>query len=273
MATVTVTVNDVNDPPVANNDTYSVDEDDTLNVSAPGVLDNDSDPDSDPLTAVLVGGPSNGSLILNTDGSFIYTPAAGFNGTDSFTYKANDGTANSNVATVTVTVNASAPGPSSGVVYLPLVMDATPDIDLMPDLVVDRVIATGNSVQVTIKNLGGASIPPYHPSPAYAFRVDLYINPNQVPTGVNQTWQQCGAQGIVWSVPTSMLLGSGETTLTIGDAYYQASLSNFLGSLTAGTQVYAQVDSYNAANTYGTILERHEFFGGAYNNISGTTVQ
>ena len=53
------------------------------------------------LTAVLVSGPAHGTLTLNADGSFTYTPAANFNGTDSFTYKANDGAADSNVATVT----------------------------------------------------------------------------------------------------------------------------------------------------------------------------
>ena len=66
------------------------------------VLANDSDPDGNPLTAILVSGPSNGSLTLNADGTFNYTPNSGFTGTDSFTYKANDGALDSNVATVTI---------------------------------------------------------------------------------------------------------------------------------------------------------------------------
>jgi len=81
------------------------DEGTTLDVAAPGVLTNDSDPENDPLTAVLVSNVSNGNLTLNSDGSFSYTPNANFNGSDSFTYTANDGTASSNVATVTITVN------------------------------------------------------------------------------------------------------------------------------------------------------------------------
>jgi hypothetical protein len=97
-----------NTPPVANNDSYSTTEDATLSVAAPGVLGNDSDAESDPLTAVLVSGPSNGSLTLNADGSFSYTPVANFSGSDSFTYLANDGQADSNVATVSLTVVSAA---------------------------------------------------------------------------------------------------------------------------------------------------------------------
>jgi VCBS repeat-containing protein len=106
VATVTINVGAVNDAPVAVNDSYSVNEDSTLNVAAPGVLSNDSDEDVDALTAVLVSGPTRGMLTLNSNGSFSYTPNANFNGTDAFSYKANDGQLDSNVATVTITVNA-----------------------------------------------------------------------------------------------------------------------------------------------------------------------
>ncbi|WP_230177080.1 tandem-95 repeat protein, partial [Aquabacterium sp. CECT 9606] len=102
--TVTITVNPLSDAPVAVDDSASVNEDGVLNGST--VLANDSDADNDALTATLVAGPSHGTLVLNTDGSYTYTPATNFNGTDAFTYKANDGTANSNLATVTITVNA-----------------------------------------------------------------------------------------------------------------------------------------------------------------------
>jgi hypothetical protein len=105
IATVTITVTPVNDPPTAIDDAYAVDQDSALNVAAPGVLGNDSDPDSDPVTAALVSGVSSGTLALYADGSFDYTPNGGFYGTDSFTYTANDGTVDSNVATVTITVN------------------------------------------------------------------------------------------------------------------------------------------------------------------------
>src|SRR5262249_25619833 len=107
LATVSITVNSVNDIPVALADSYSVLEDNTLTVPvATGVLANDSDADGDPLTAQLVASLSHGSLTLSADGSFTYTPAANFNGTDTFTYKARDGQADSAIATVTITVTA-----------------------------------------------------------------------------------------------------------------------------------------------------------------------
>src|SRR3989441_1283484 len=103
-ATVSITVTPINDAPVAANDTFTTTEDTTLNVAAPGVLANDSDVDGDPLSAVLVTQPTHGSLTLNSDGSFSYTPAANYNGPDSFTYKANDGRTDSGIATVSITI-------------------------------------------------------------------------------------------------------------------------------------------------------------------------
>ena len=95
-----------NQPPVANADSYSTEHETLLTVSASaGVLSNDTDPNTDSLTAVLLSGPSNGVLDLDSNGAFEYTPNNGFSGTDSFTYRANDGTENSiSAATVTITV-------------------------------------------------------------------------------------------------------------------------------------------------------------------------
>ena len=105
LATVTITVNSVNDAPVAIDDVASTNEDTPLNVTAPGVLANDTDTEGSPLTATLVSPPTSSSaFIFNADGSYDYTPNPNFNGTDSFTYKANDGSADSNTVTVTITV-------------------------------------------------------------------------------------------------------------------------------------------------------------------------
>ena len=103
-ATVTVTVTEVTGPPTAEDDAYETVQDEALVVGAPGVLENDSDPDGDPLTAQLVTSVSNGTLDLRPDGSFTYTPSAGFLGTDAFTYQAADAARLSETATVTITV-------------------------------------------------------------------------------------------------------------------------------------------------------------------------
>ena len=127
-ATVTITVRPgivpppVNVPPTAVADSYSSPRDDTLVVPAPGVLGNDFDNNTDPTSAVLVQPPQSGTLQLNSDGSFTYLPNGGFVGTDTFTYRASDGTLLSTPATVTITVTPIAtttlrlaPGSDTGV--------------------------------------------------------------------------------------------------------------------------------------------------------------
>ncbi len=91
-----------NTAPVAVADAYTLNEAETL--SAVNVLDNDSDAQSDALTAVQVSGPSNGTLTLNSDGSFTYVHDGSETITDSFVYKANDGNLDSNNVTVTLTI-------------------------------------------------------------------------------------------------------------------------------------------------------------------------
>jgi large repetitive protein len=104
--TVTVTVLAVNDAPVANDDAYSTDEDTPLVVpAASGVLFNDADAEGDDLTAILVQDPLSGTLALEPDGSFTYTPTQDTSGVDFFIYQANDGQADSYFATVTLTID------------------------------------------------------------------------------------------------------------------------------------------------------------------------
>jgi VCBS repeat-containing protein len=107
---IRINVTPVNDPPIANDDTYTVSEGSVLTVGGIGVLANDTDIDSSSLTA-FASSPSHGTLAFNTnadgsfDGSFTYTPDSGFVGTDSFSYYAFDGEASSLApATVTITV-------------------------------------------------------------------------------------------------------------------------------------------------------------------------
>ena len=145
-------------------------------------------------------------------------------------------------------------------IFLPLILKGGE-----PDLVVESVTPSANNVTVVIKNQGSAPV-------SGAFYVDVYINPATAPTMVNQTWELVGSEGgLVWGVQGSALpINPGETrTLTINDAYYLPGFSSWSGSLAAGSTLYAQVDSANAATTYGAVLEADERPGQTYNNIFG----
>ena len=96
-----------NAAPVAAGDTnFIVINDTPLRVAAPGVLGNDIDTDNDPLSSLLVAGPTNGTLTFRVDGSFLYRASNGYVGIDSFTYRATDGFATSAAATVRLDVRA-----------------------------------------------------------------------------------------------------------------------------------------------------------------------
>ncbi|MBI2089680.1 MAG: tandem-95 repeat protein [Deltaproteobacteria bacterium] len=99
VATVSIAVNPINDPPVAASQSITTPEDTPINVTLSA-----TDPDSGALTFSIVSGPAHGTLASN--GALVYTPSPNYNGPDSFTFKANDGAADSNVATVSITVNA-----------------------------------------------------------------------------------------------------------------------------------------------------------------------
>jgi lysophospholipase L1-like esterase len=96
--------------PIANDDSFAGYVETPLQMAAPGVLSNDTDAKSVSLTASLVAPPAHGLLVMNSDGSFTYTPEPAFTGIDSFTYQAFDGGLNSNTAAVNLTVNAAPPG-------------------------------------------------------------------------------------------------------------------------------------------------------------------
>ncbi len=98
--TITITVDPVNDAPVAVDDSATTDEDVAVNVD---LLANDTDVDGDALSIDTVGTPSNGAVVDNGDGTVDYTPAADFNGTDTFSYTVTDGDL-TDTAEVTVTV-------------------------------------------------------------------------------------------------------------------------------------------------------------------------
>jgi MYXO-CTERM domain-containing protein len=127
--------------PVASTFALSVDPGTPMSVSAPGVLAHAFDPDGDAVTAQLLRPPAHGALTLSGDGSFTYTPAAGYSGADSFSYAASDGVFSSAGADVTVQV-----GTPPDLAGLTLALDGgdMPGADL--------------ALHALVTNLGGAAL-------------------------------------------------------------------------------------------------------------------
>ncbi|WP_186826968.1 tandem-95 repeat protein [Shimia ponticola] len=100
-ATVNVTVNPVNDDPIANDDTAEVDEDGEVTIP---VLDNDTDTDGDDLEVISATSP-DGDVTINDDGTITFEPNPNFNGDTTITYTVSDGNGGEDTATVNVTVN------------------------------------------------------------------------------------------------------------------------------------------------------------------------
>jgi CSLREA domain-containing protein len=170
-----------NTPPQAVDDIYTFDGE--LTIAAPGVLENDSDVDGDPLTASLVSQPISGTVALSADGAFSYTPTLRFSGNDSFTYEASDGQGGADIGTVTLipsicfgvvaTLPDGAPSiwPPNGdfeTVALSVADDATIiDISVFQDepvgKKVDAIIdLANNSVQLRAERLGSGNGRVYH---------------------------------------------------------------------------------------------------------------
>jgi hypothetical protein len=143
--------------------------------------------------------------------------------------------------------------------YLPVINN---DYVYAPDLVVERILATSDSVQVVVKNQGSAPV-------VDSFWVDAYINPDPVPTRVNQLWTDLADEGLVWAVATRLEPGDTITlTNEDNDPYYRPDYSLFSGALDPGTWIYVQVDSASTETDYGGVLEDHEIRHQTYNNIS-----
>jgi uncharacterized repeat protein (TIGR01451 family) len=161
--------------------------------------------------------------------------------------------------------------------YLPVALhgEAAPPA---PDLVVERIVASPNKVEVTIRNQGTTAVPDSWGS---EFWVDLYVDPPRTPR-YNDTWRTLGCQGAAWGItwsgspwsPTvparqALPLEPGEEfTLTTRGDYYSWSEEGINWPLPGGATVYAQVDSVNPATAYGLVKETHEIAGGWYNNVS-----
>ncbi|MGB5743771.1 MAG: DUF4347 domain-containing protein, partial [Sedimenticolaceae bacterium] len=159
----------LNEDPVATNNSYTVAEGGTLNgnvISDDTGAGIDSDPDTDPLTASVVDGPLHGTLVLNSDGSFTYTPYDAADGdnfadTDSFTYQVNDGNGGTDTATVTITVTPDATN-EAPVHNVPGAQTIGQDLTLVfNDANTNRIVvrddAGGNTIDVTLTATNGTA--------------------------------------------------------------------------------------------------------------------
>ena len=121
-------------PPVAQDDSATIDAQRTLSVPAPGVLSNDLSPSGRPLTAELVGSVAHGTMILEANGAFSYQPTREFSGTDTFTYTVYDGPVRGNTALVEIIVIPApvlAPPVGGTGPIIRLVMSGSDDIGLV----------------------------------------------------------------------------------------------------------------------------------------------
>ena len=147
----------LNVPPVASDDGYATAQDQALTVpAASGVLVDDSDRNCDALTAILDSDPADGAIVLNLDGSFVYTPALSFAGSDAFTYHAHDGLADSNVSTVTLVVGDEIPPEVTAVHPLDGATDVAVDAGIV--ITFSEMMDTSTLSYTVTPGLGGESL-------------------------------------------------------------------------------------------------------------------
>lgn len=159
--------------PASADDGYAMKQGATLSVAAPGVLANDTDAERNALTASLVAAPANGTLALAANGSFTYKPATAFSGTDTFRYRAHDGTLYGNTATVSIRVDpntapvanndaATAPARSGNRAYTPVAINV-----IANDTDADANLDPATVTITTAPSKGGTATPNANGTVAY----------------------------------------------------------------------------------------------------------
>ncbi|MEJ7590003.1 MAG: Ig-like domain-containing protein [Planctomycetaceae bacterium] len=174
---ITATIHVTNAAAIGRSDSYAVHQGHALTVDvANGVLANDTDADSDTLTPSLQTGPAHGTLSLAANGSFTYTPNAGYTGSDSFSYNLTDGLVTTGPITANLTVSNVAPNATSDsyhvlhdqTLIVPALTGLTQnDFDIDGDSLATSVMTTTTHGTLTMQSDGSFS---YAPSAAYVGR-------------------------------------------------------------------------------------------------------
>lgn len=250
VATVSLTIGAINDPPVAVNDSYATTTNSELTVApANGVLVNDTDAEGSTLTAATLTLPANGSLTFNANGSFTYTPNPGFTGTDTFTYRANDGNANSNAATVTITVAAGAnAAPVAANDAYSLSEDSTLSIAAIDGVLANDTDADGNSLTAVIVNQ------PVNGTVTLAANGSFNYTPNANFSGTDTFTYQAndGLSNSNVATVTLTVNGSNDAPSAVNDVY--ATTTNTGLTISAANGVLANdTDSDSASLTATTV--------------------
>ena len=271
VSTVTVTVTAVNDAPVANDMTATMDENKIAGRYQPvTIFLNATDVDGDDLTYSVVGSPTNGTLGSINGNQIIYTPTQDYNGEDTFTYKANDGTVDSNTATVTITINSVNDAPVAEDITVSTNED-TPKSITLQDAVSDvdgdvlkawRIIVTQTNGSTSGVGTGGiiTYTPPanFNGTDTFQYRV---IDPaglesntatvtitvaavNDAPVTSDQTASTDEDTAVDITLSSTDVEGDSVTYSIVSD------VSNGSTSLSGSTVTYTPTANYNGTDTF-----------------------
>ncbi|MBF4193775.1 beta strand repeat-containing protein, partial [Mycolicibacterium phlei] len=275
-ALVTIVVTNVNDAPVANDDSFTVDEDTELTMD---VLANDVDADKDALTVVgVVSGPSSGTLTLNEDGTFTYTPDLNFNGTDTFTYEVSDGQGGTDTALVTISVTSVNDAPVAGTDTYTVNEDTVLTVPVGTGLLANDTDVDGGTLSatlttepahgtVTVNTDGSFTYTPvanYNGTDSFTYTVSdgqggtavgtvniTVIAVNDAPVAVTDNYSV--NEDTVLTVPAGTGLLANDTDVDGGALTVIANTNPAHGTLTLnpnGTFTYTPHENYNGADSF-----------------------
>ncbi len=255
----------VDDPPTANDDgPYVLDEGGEI-LSTFNVLDNDTDPDSAVLNAVLVDAPANSALFeLKPDGTFDYTHDGGETTDDSFTYRADDGTSQSNVATVTLSIT-----PVNDAPVIALTGPATVEVvvgNAYADAGATATDAEDGDISVDI--VVGGDVVDTNTAGTYVITFDVTDSGGLAATQVTRT-----VNVVTDTAPVITLNGAPTVDLIVGDMYMDAGATATDaedGDITANIVVGGDVVDTNVVGTYVITYDVTDSDGNAATQVTRT---